>query len=150
MLMQSVSPPGRSLFGNLLNRAKCAISRWWELRKLDPREIEAVARDLNLSSTELVSLMLSSSESLDSLSKRLSYEGLSQESLAISHPAELRDMRRICSQCSTKARCARDLRHKSMATPAKYCPNESTLRALALEAHLDRSAQVFGRPASSS
>ncbi|WP_409362834.1 hypothetical protein [Bradyrhizobium diazoefficiens] len=37
----------------------------------------------------------------------------------------------MCSQCASKARCARDLNHARQATPAKYCPNEQTLRALA-------------------
>jgi hypothetical protein len=144
MLTQSADRPGGSLLGNFLSRAKCAVSRWWEVRRLDSREIEAVARDLNISSAELVSLMLTSSDSLDSLKQRLAYEGLPEESLAISHPAELRDMRRICGQCSSKARCARDLRHKRIATPSKYCPNEPTLRALALEANREKLARVPG------
>jgi len=151
MLMQSVGRPGGSLLGNLVNRAKCAILRWWEVRRIDPREIETVARDLNLSPTELISLMFVPPESLDSLNKRLAYEGLSPESLAASHPAELRDMRRICGRCSSKGRCARDLRHKRMATPSKYCPNEPMLCALALDAclagaALARSAQVVRLP----
>ena len=133
--MQSFDRSGGSFLGNLVSRARCAISRWREIRRLDSREIEAVARDLNISSTELVSLMLASSESLDSLSRRLSHEGLPQETLAVSHPVELRDMRRICGQCSSKARCARDLRHHRFTIPAKYCPNEPTFRVLALEAH---------------
>ena len=148
MLAQSVDRSGGSLLGNLLSRAKCAISRRLEISRLDSREIDAVARDLNVSSAELVSLMLSSSESLDSLGERLAYEGLPQESLAASHPAELRDMRRICSQCHSKARCARDLRHKRMATPSKYCPNQPTLRALALEAHRENTARILNFPTS--
>ena len=148
MLAQSVDRSGGSLLGNLLSRAKCAISRRWEVSRLDSREIDAVARDLNVSSAELVSLMLSSSESLESLGKRLAYEGLPQESLAVSHPAELRDMQRICSQCHSKARCARDLRHKRMATPSKYCPNQPTLRALAREAHRENTARILNFPTS--
>lgn len=148
MLAQSIDRSGGSLLGNFLSRAKCAISRWREVSRLASREIDAVARDLNVSSAELVSLMLSSSESLESLGKRLAYEGLPQESLAASHPAELRDMRRICSQCLSKARCARDLRHKRMATPSKYCPNQPTLRALALEAHRAKTARVLNFPTS--
>jgi len=143
MLMQSVDRSGGSLLGNLPGRAKGAISRWWEVRRLGSREIDAVARDMNVSSAELVSLMLTSSDSLGSLNKRLAYEGLPQESLAVSHPAELRDMRRICSQCHSKARCARDFRHKRMATPSKYCPNQPTLRALALEAQRKKTARIL-------
>jgi hypothetical protein len=148
MLMQSVGRPIGSFLSNFLDRAKCAISRWWEVSRLDPQEIETVARDLNVSSAELVALMFTSSESLDSLGRRLAYAGVPQETLAVSHPAELRDMRRICSQCSSKARCARDLRHKRMATPSKYCPNEPTLRALALETHRAQTVEARGVPAS--
>jgi hypothetical protein len=147
MLMQSVGRSGRSFLGNLFNRSKCAVSRWREASGLDPQDVETVARDLNVSPVELVSWMLTSPESIDSLNKRLAYEGLPQESLAASHPAELQDMRRICSQCTSKGRCARDLGHKRMATPSKYCPNEPTLRALALEAHPVRSARVIAFPA---
>jgi hypothetical protein len=140
MLMQLVGRPVGSFLSNSLNRVRCAVSRWWEVSHLDPQELETVARDLNVSSVELVTLMFTSSESLDSLNKRLAHEGLSSKLLAASHSAELRDLRRVCSQCSSQARCARDLRHKRMAAPSKYCPNEPTLRALALEAHRGKSA----------
>jgi hypothetical protein len=133
MLKHSLDETPGSFFSHLIDRARSTVSRWRELSRLDLREIEVVARELNLSPAELVTLMTTSSESLGSLDKRLSYAGLPQEALAESHPAELRDMRRICGQCTSKARCARDLRRKRMATPSKYCPNEPTLRALVLE-----------------
>lgn len=138
--------PVTSFFGGLFNRAKSAFSRWREVRQLDSQEIDAVARDLNISPTDLVSLMFTSSDSLESLNKRLAYEGLSQEGLTVSHPDELRDLRRVCSLCIEKARCARDIRHKRMATPAKYCPNELTLRYLAREVRHERLEQVLGIP----
>jgi hypothetical protein len=143
MLMQSVGRPIGSFLSNSLNRARCAISRWWEVSHLDPQELDTVARDLSVSSAELVSLMFTSSESLDSLNKRLAYEGFSPDLLAASHSAELRELRRVCSQCSSQARCARDLRHKRLATPSKYCPNEPTLHALALEAHREKPDRVL-------
>ncbi len=136
-----------SFLHNLLDRAKCAISRWREVRRLDPQEIETVARDLNISPAELVTLMSTSAESLELLRLRISYAGLAEESLAASHPEELRDLRRVCSQCSAKARCARDLEHKRIATPSKYCPNELTLRSLVREACQERSAEVTSIPA---
>ncbi len=142
MSTQTIQPT-RSFFGNVFTRAKSAFAKWREIRQLDSREIDAVARDLNISSAELVSLMFTSSVSVESLDKRLSYAGLSEEALAVSHPDALRDLRRLCSQCLEKARCARDLRHKRMATPAKYCPNELTLRSLAREERLE---QVLGTP----
>lgn len=146
MLTQPANHPVRSVLGNFFNRAKSAFSIWREIRQFDSEEIEAVARDLNISPTDLVSLMFTSSGSLESLNKRLAQEGLSQEALAASHPDELRDLRRICSLCTEKARCARDIRCKRMATPAKYCPNELTLRFLAREARHERVVQELGIP----
>lgn len=134
MLTQPANHSARSVLGNFFHRAKSAFSGWREVRQLDSVEVEAVARDLNISPTDLVSLMFASSDSLESLNKRLAYEGLSEEALAASHPDELRDLRRVCSLCSEKARCARDVRHRRMAIPSKYCPNEPTLRLLAREA----------------
>jgi len=147
MTNQSAGRSDGSFLHNLLDRAKCAISRWREVRRLDPPDIEAIAYDLNISPAELVTLMSTSSDSQEQLRERLAYAGLSEESLAASHPDELRDLRRVCSQCSSKARCARDLRHKRIATPSKYCPNEQTLQLLAREAHNERSVRAPGAPA---
>jgi hypothetical protein len=121
-----------NLFGNLVDRLRGALARRKEIRGLDSPEIESVARELNLSKTELCALTLQSTNSLPSLSKRLSNFGLHEDRVAAD---TLRDLQRVCSQCKSKARCARDLRHERRATPAKYCPNELTLRALADELH---------------
>ena len=147
MTTQSTSRPDGSFLHNLLNRAKCAISRWREVRRLDSQDIEAIAYDLNISPAELVSLMSTSSDSLEQLRERLANAGLTDESLAASHPNELRDLRRVCSQCSSKTRCARDLRHKRIATPSKYCPNEQTLRSLVRETCHEASAEASSVPA---
>ena len=147
MPIQSHRQPDQSFFSNLLNRARRAVSRWHEIRRLDPREVEEVARDLNISPAELVTLMLTPADSLEQLNKRLAYEGLSDEALAVSDADVLRDLRRVCTQCSSKTRCARDLRHKRMATPSRYCPNELTLRLLADEARNQHAAQVPSLPA---
>lgn len=147
MLMQSARPAAESFFGNLFRRVKTIFSRWDEANRLDSHEIEAVARDLNISSAELVALMLTPSGSSDQLDRRLAYAGLSDAALAASHPDELRDLRRLCGQCVEKRRCTRDIRHKRMATPSKYCPNESTLRLLVRQTCQARSAQVLAFPA---
>jgi hypothetical protein len=126
-------------FGNLFCRVRGAKARRKEMRRLDTGEIEAIARELNLSRAELGALAFQPSGSLWSLERRLSHAGLSEEALAASHGDVLRDLRRVCSQCQSKARCARDLKHERRATPAKYCPNEQTLRALADESRPSRS-----------
>ena len=146
MPTQPESQPANSFFGDLFKRVKSAFSRWREIRQLDSRDIGAVARDLNLSPSDFISLMFTSSCSLESLNRRLAYEGLSEEALVVSHPDELRDLRRVCSLCKEKGRCARDIRHGRLAGPSKYCPNELTLRSLARDVRHDREAQVLSVP----
>lgn len=131
MLIEAAGKTCSTLFGNLRDRLKGVMDRRNELQRLDQREIEVIARELNLSRTELAALILKPSGSLQSLSRRLSHAGLAEDDLDASHGDVLRDLRRVCAQCSSKARCARDLNRDRQATPAKYCPNEQTLRALA-------------------
>lgn len=130
MFIESGVAKRSSVFRGLLDRFRSAVTRWTEFQRLDSREMEAIARELNLSRAELSALTFQPSGSIQSLSKRLSHAGLSEDQLAAAHADVLRDMRRVCSECQSKARCARDLKHERRATPAKYCPNEQTLRAL--------------------
>ncbi|WP_298252954.1 DUF6455 family protein [Bradyrhizobium sp.] len=135
-----------SVFRGLLNRFGGVVARWNELQRLDSQEMEAIARELNLSKAELCALTFRPSGSLQSLSRRLCHAGLFEDELAAAHGDVLRDMRRVCGQCQSKARCARDLKHERRATPAKYCPNEQTLRALADEMH-QAAARILPLPA---
>jgi CelD/BcsL family acetyltransferase involved in cellulose biosynthesis len=116
------------------------------MRRLDASEVEAIARDLNLSADELNALAQSVPTSLKPLKQRLAYAGTSERELAASDCAVLRDLQRVCSQCSAKARCAADLEQGRRAGPAKYCPNEQTLRALACEAWEPPSARLVSFP----
>jgi hypothetical protein len=99
-------------FGNLYRRLRGAKARWND-----------------------GALGFQPSRPLWSLARRLSHAGLSEDTLVASHSDVLRDLRRVCSQCKSRARCARDLKHERRATPAKYCPNERALRALADQIH---------------
>jgi hypothetical protein len=109
-------------FGNLYRRLRGAKARWND-----------------------GALAFQPSRPLWSLARRLSHAGLSEDSLVESHGDVLRDLRRVCSQCKSRARCARDLKHERRATPAKYCPNERALRALADQIHPNNS-QVLPFP----
>lgn len=135
MLIDAAGKACSTLFGNLLDRLKGVMARRNELQRLGQRELEVIARELNLSKTELAALILKPSGSLQSISRRLAHAGLAEDDVEASHGDVLRDLRRVCSRCSSKARCARDLKHERQATPAKYCPNEQTLRALAHDVH---------------
>jgi hypothetical protein len=135
MLIPSAIRTGRSFVSGLLDRVMGAASRRNELHRCDRQEVELIARELNVSPAELGALALMPSDSLELLTRRLSHAGLSEAQLAAAHPEVLRDLRRVCSQCNSRARCKRDLRHERRAFPSKYCPNEQTLQALAREAH---------------
>lgn len=146
MFIESGASKRRTVLGSLLDRFRSTVSRWSEFQRLDSREMEAIARELNLSKAELSALTFQSPGSIHSLSKRLCDAGLSEDQLTATQGEVLRDMRRVCSQCQSKARCARDLKHERRATPAKYCPNEQTLRALADEVH-QRAPRILPFPA---
>jgi len=107
-----------TLLGSLLVRCRSALARRKEMQGLDAREMAAIAYELNLSEAELATLTFRPSGSLESLSKRLSHAGLSEQDLAASYGDELRGLRRVCGQCRFKSRCARDLNHERRATPA--------------------------------
>jgi len=133
MLIPSAAVTCRSFVANLLDRLQGAISRRNELQRCDRQELESIARELNMSPAELGALTLMPSASLESLSKRLSYAGISETRLAASQSEVLRDLYRVCSQCTCAARCARDLMRGRRAAPSEYCPNEQTIQALARE-----------------
>ncbi|HLZ01127.1 MAG TPA: hypothetical protein VKR55_03135 [Bradyrhizobium sp.] len=141
MISQATRSRDDSFLGDLLDRARRAFSRWDELGRLDAQQFEAVARDLNLSPAELNALAVTPPSALESLGKRLAYIGISENTLAASSYDVLRDMQRVCSLCTFKARCAADLRRGRCAAPT-YCPNESTLRALSAEANKQPTAQI--------
>jgi hypothetical protein len=146
MFSASEGRSGGSRLGNLFGRFKGAISRWNETHRLDPLEMEAIARELNLSAAELGALALAPAGPAQSLTRRLSHAGLSEAALAASHGDVLRDLRRVCTQCPVKSRCARDLARERRATPSKYCPNEQTLRALERGARQRPPARIFAFP----
>lgn len=76
MSVQSAARPAGSFFVNLFNRTKSAFSRSRETSRLDVREIDALARDLNISSPELVPSMFIAPAPFELLNKRLAYAAL--------------------------------------------------------------------------
>jgi hypothetical protein len=133
----------RLFFRDLLQRAKRAVSLRDEMSRLDARAIQAIAHDLNLSVSELRALASAAPGSHESLGKRLMHAGLSEAALTVSSCDVLRDMQRVCGQCTSKARCAADLRRGLRAAPSSYCPNEQTLRALSVETHTRALAEIL-------
>ncbi len=141
MLAQSDKIKRDSFFSNLLQRAKNAAFRWEEMVRMSSQEIDCMARDLRVSTPELLSLAAESPGSAALLDRRLALSGLSKDVLAVRFGDVLRDLERVCTLCAAKQRCAADLDCSDHAEQLpEYCPNELTLRALVHES-ADASAQ---------
>ncbi|WP_137483182.1 hypothetical protein [Bradyrhizobium elkanii] len=99
---------------------------------MSPQDIDAIARELNLS-TSAFRTLAQSPGSPELLSKRLALAGFFEHALAARHGDVLRDLQRVCGLCQVKARCAANLETKKFRNPLEDCPNEQTLRALGRE-----------------
>jgi len=98
-------------------------------------EIERMARDVGLSSNELYRMSKLKPDAAKLLLDRMSALHLNPETFAKVHPSTMRDLQRLCSNCTSKMRCRRDLVHRrDNPVWRKYCPNEATLDALKAEA----------------
>jgi Family of unknown function (DUF6455) len=127
-----------SFFGSLLDRARKVMLRWDEMSSLSLREIEGIARDLNVSTPDLLLLAHESPGSPVLLDRRLTQSGLSKDVLKARHGDVLRDLERVCGLCGAKDRCAADLDSSGdVEQQPEYCPNELTLEALASESARD-------------
>jgi hypothetical protein len=101
---------------------------------LDAKEFEQIARDLNLSVSELHALSRTDDSSADRLNQRLAECGLSANELRNRHPEVLRDLQRVCGNCTSTRRCANEFEQgASQANRNDYCPNTHTLQALKKE-----------------
>jgi len=119
------------------------LAAWWRRRSIarenleglsafSPAEMDRIAQDVGLSSSDLWSLAAHSPEDAELLDRRLAAVGLDPTALAQSAPAELRDMERLCTLCASKARCSFDLAGGPRdAAWRKYCPNEAAITQLA-------------------
>src|SRR5437588_7525678 len=99
MFAQSDKTNSGSFFGNLLGRARKAVCRWSEMNSLSSQEIEGIARDLHVSTPDLLSLAHGSAGSAVLLDRRLAQSGLSKDGLRAQRGDVLRDLERVCGLC---------------------------------------------------
>lgn len=94
-------------------------------------EIERIARDVGMTSSELRATVKQGNAAADLLLERLAALDLDPAEVAEVGPETFRDLQRVCALCESKRRCARDLGHDAAAPQWKdYCPNAQTLIAL--------------------
>jgi hypothetical protein len=115
-----------------LKRFSERIAAMTELRGLDDRQIDEVAREFGVSRPDLFKL-LDNPRSADLLKQRLAQFQFSEEMLAREHPDVLQDLQRVCGTCGATSRCARDFAAHNGSGVDAYCPNTCTLYALKQE-----------------
>jgi hypothetical protein len=94
-------------------------------------EAEQVARDLNMSMSELRTLCARDGASPELLQRRLSQLDLDKNDIKRAYPGVLRDLEKTCALCASSAKCGREF--KRNADPkgwTDYCPNAPTLQDL--------------------
>lgn len=107
------------------------LARAHEFDALGSHEVGRLASDLGISNEELVRLSQLPTSAADLLEKRLTVLGLSAEDIEQATPRLLNDLRRTCSQCASKGKCARDIEHQPHDAVWKgYCPNSDTITGL--------------------
>jgi hypothetical protein len=124
----------------LLSWIRAAASRFSnpsELQGISRDEFEQIARDLNLSAPELYVLSGKTGLTGDLLKRRLAEFNLSTELVRERHPDVLRDLERVCGNCTSTERCANGFDRAiegGEGQRSDYCPNTPTLQALKSEA----------------
>ena len=102
-----------------------------EMREMDAANFGQIANELRMSSADLEALVRQGPHSADELPKMLAALGIDQHDLARTEPLVLRDMERVCSLCTHKRQCDRDLAAGTAATHyEEYCGNAGTIDGL--------------------
>jgi len=119
---------------SFLSSVRAWINRQSDLRALESMGAEGrrdIAQDLNVSASTLCELARRGDSASEELPRMLEAVSLSPGELSQTHPAVLRDMAVVCSECVEKPRCRSDLTlGVAAATYDEYCPNAETIDAL--------------------
>jgi hypothetical protein len=99
-------------------------------------EAKRMARDVGVSPAELRVLAGKWPDELPLLTRRMAQEGLDRDEIVQSDIRIFRDLQRVCSLCKSKRHCELDLAYNpSHPSWRDYCPNATTLAAVAAERH---------------
>jgi hypothetical protein len=102
-----------------------------EFRRCSADEVMQIAKDLRVPVDELRSIAAKGPGAAALLEKMLMALSVDPEALANFQPATMRDLQRLCVNCSQKKRCQRELAEGTAAENFhSYCPNAFTLDAL--------------------
>jgi hypothetical protein len=123
----------------------CRLAHWWrswngsrramaDLDNCGPAEMERIARDVGVSGADLSILAGKWPDAADLLYWRMNEIKLDRMEITHADAQVMRDLQRVCTVCGSKWRCEHELANNP-SDPAwqKYCPNATTLLALAAE-----------------
>jgi hypothetical protein len=122
-------------FGDWVRNRKLIRQYRQRLDECDSYEIAHIAMDVGVSPNDLRRLAKLGPDAAKLVLDRIAALHLDAETIAKSEPGTLRDLQRLCSDCASKKRCQRDLKHDpDDPVWRQYCPNAGTLEALQSEA----------------
>lgn len=130
--------------------------KWWGnrealrgLKDIGSEERRRLARDFNMSESDLMTTISSATKSAPLLCRMLDALGLDRSRLARDYPQVEWDMIRVCARCPQKGRCRRELEASTAgASFDQFCANATTLAALALDLSSSaRRPDALARPA---
>lgn len=102
-----------------------------DLDKIDNHEMEAIARDLGVTTADLCRLEHQTAFNPVLLPLRMSHEGIDASVVQAEWPPVWKDLQRVCAFCESKHVCEYDLQHTPNATGwHRYCGNEGTFKTL--------------------
>ena len=121
------------------------LAHWWrswdgrrkamaDLDNCGSAEMERIARDVGVSGADLSILAGKWPDVADLLYWRMNEIKLDRMEITHADAQVMRDLQRVCTVCGSKWSCERELANNP-SDPAwqKYCPNATTLLALAAE-----------------
>jgi hypothetical protein len=120
------------------------LRQWWrkhaqlnadlaDLACCGAAEVDRMARDLGMSASELRVLAGHGPGAAELLSRRMAALRIDPKDVPIVDAFMLRDMQRLCTICTSRSQCARELADRSDDLARNwqdYCPNAATLNML--------------------
>lgn len=112
------------------------VKSWWTgntdgLFGCDPRDVERMAADLCLSSSELQLAASVGPERRELLLGMMAARGIEPSELGAHHPQIMRSVEVSCASCRHAARCRRELaQHTAAENAAEFCVNAQTFDEL--------------------
>jgi hypothetical protein len=113
-----------------INRYRGHFGTGAALGQCSPDDVQQIAHELGLSAGELRELAAKGPGAADLVHKMLLALNVDPDALAKSNAAVMRDLQRLCMNCSHKTQCRHELATGTAAHFRDYCPNAYTLDAL--------------------